>query len=265
MGLLWPGAARANSSLVSRLWHKCFEQACSSASAPLVTFVSMRRCLYPKFDTSCRYAHEAKHHLARVSTHSLQLRVVDRRDNVVGGLGNESRDGHVKQLQDSGHASVQPCSLLRLLPADIYSLHQACDPPVEHTKTSPCSVRWDACESVSRSQTRISEILTRHKWSAGGSIKQHYLASYQQALLAVCMAQFSAKRYREGMQGVLALSRASRPLAALFQQELGLSFLDMAELAKYAPDASGRPVAACSCLLRTALAALFQQELGGCY
>lgn len=58
---------------------------------------------------------------------------------------------------------------------------------------------------------------------AGGSIQQHYLASYQQALLAVCLAQFSAKRYQEGMQGVLALSLAARPLAVLFQQELGLS------------------------------------------
>ncbi|KAK9867024.1 hypothetical protein WJX84_001923 [Apatococcus fuscideae] len=66
----------------------------------------------------------------------------------------------------------------------------------------------------------------------GGSIQQHYLASYQQALLAVCLAQFSAKRYQEGMQGVLALSLAARPLAVLFQQDFGLSSEDMAELAR---------------------------------
>ncbi|KAK9824760.1 hypothetical protein WJX74_005593 [Apatococcus lobatus] len=66
----------------------------------------------------------------------------------------------------------------------------------------------------------------------GGSINQHYLGSYQQAMLAVCLAQFSAKRYREGMEGVTALAHAARPLAALFQQELSMSADDMAELAR---------------------------------
>ena len=53
-------------------------------------------------------------------------------------------------------------------------------------------------------------------------------------MLAVCLAQFSAKRYREGMEGVTALAHAVRPLAALFQQELSLSSDDMAELARSA-------------------------------
>ena len=48
----------------------------------------------------------------------------------------------------------------------------------------------------------------------------------------MCLAQFSAKQYQEGMQGVLARSRAARPLAALFQQDFGLSSGDMAELAR---------------------------------
>ena len=69
---------------------------------------------------------------------------------------------------------------------------------------------------------------------AGGSVQQHYLGSYEQALLAVCLAQFSEKRYHEGMEGVLALSLAACPLAALFQQGLGLSSEDMAELARWA-------------------------------
>lgn len=69
---------------------------------------------------------------------------------------------------------------------------------------------------------------------AGGSVQQHYMGSYQQALLAVCLAQFSEKRYHEGMEGVLALSLAAQPLAALFQQGLGLSSEDMAELARCA-------------------------------
>ena len=68
----------------------------------------------------------------------------------------------------------------------------------------------------------------------GGSINQHYLGSYQEVMLAVCLAQFSAKRYREGMEGVTALAYAARPLAALFQQELSLSSDDMAELARSA-------------------------------
>ena len=49
----------------------------------------------------------------------------------------------------------------------------------------------------------------------------------------MCLAQFSAKQYQEGMQGVLALSRAARPLAALFQQDFGRSPDDMAELARW--------------------------------
>ena len=62
----------------------------------------------------------------------------------------------------------------------------------------------------------------------------HYLASYQQALLAICLAQFSSKRYRTGMRGVLSLAETSGPLARLFQQELGLSIPDMIELSRYA-------------------------------
>lgn len=67
---------------------------------------------------------------------------------------------------------------------------------------------------------------------AGGSISQHYLGGYQRALLAVCLAQFSAKRYREGMQGVMALALAAQPLEALFRQELNLTPAEMRELAR---------------------------------
>ena len=75
--------------------------------------------------------------------------------------------------------------------------------------------------------------MTHVKWDgAGGSIAQHYLGSYQEALLAVCLAQFSAKRYREGMQGVMALALAAQPLAALFHTQLDLSPSDMAHLAR---------------------------------
>ncbi|KAK9821824.1 hypothetical protein WJX74_001662 [Apatococcus lobatus] len=66
----------------------------------------------------------------------------------------------------------------------------------------------------------------------GGSISQHYLGGYQRALLAVCLAQFSAKRYKEGMQGVMALALAAQPLQALFCQELNLTPADMQDLAR---------------------------------
>ena len=68
--------------------------------------------------------------------------------------------------------------------------------------------------------------------TAGGSISQHYLGSYQRALLAVCLAQFSAKRYKEGMQGVMALALAAHPLEALFRQELNLTPAEMQDLAR---------------------------------
>ena len=58
-------------------------------------------------------------------------------------------------------------------------------------------------------------------------MNNHYLGSYQQALLAVCLAQFSSKRYRSGMQGILSLAESSAPFAYLFQQEIGLSIDEM--------------------------------------
>lgn len=68
---------------------------------------------------------------------------------------------------------------------------------------------------------------------SGGSVNNHYLGSYQQALLAVCLAQFSSKRYRTGMQGVLRLAESSAPFANLFQNELGLSIQDMQQMCRY--------------------------------
>ncbi len=64
-------------------------------------------------------------------------------------------------------------------------------------------------------------------------MSHHYLGSYQQSLLAVCLAQFSQKRYRSGMQGVLALAESSPAMADLFQMELGLSVADMRRLSRY--------------------------------
>ena len=69
----------------------------------------------------------------------------------------------------------------------------------------------------------------------GGSVTQHYLKSYQQSLLAVCLAQFSAKRYVRGMEGVIGLAQSCKPLAALFEQELKLSISDMLKLARSGP------------------------------
>ncbi|KAK9818602.1 hypothetical protein WJX74_009103 [Apatococcus lobatus] len=69
-----------------------------------------------------------------------------------------------------------------------------------------------------------------HRTPGGGSMINHYLASYQQALLAICLAQFSSKRYRTGMRGVLSLAEGSSPFARLFEQELGLSIPDMIEM-----------------------------------
>ena len=60
----------------------------------------------------------------------------------------------------------------------------------------------------------------------------HYLGSYQQALLAVCLSQFSSKRYTTGMLGVLHLAEASRPFAYLFEKELGLSLDDMRQMSR---------------------------------
>ena len=62
---------------------------------------------------------------------------------------------------------------------------------------------------------------------AGGSVNNHYLGSYQQALLAVALSQFSSKRYRSGMLGVLSLAESSPPFAYLFEKELGLSVDEM--------------------------------------
>lgn len=59
------------------------------------------------------------------------------------------------------------------------------------------------------------------------------MASYQQAMLAICLAQFSSKRYRTGMRGVLSLAESSSTFAHLFQQELGLSIPDMVEMSRW--------------------------------
>lgn len=87
------------------------------------------------------------------------------------------------------------------------------------------------------SVTASSDISTqisgeRRLHGTGGSLSHHYLGSYQRALLAVCLAQFSAKRYREGMQGVMDLATAAQPLEALFRQELNLTPAEMRELAR---------------------------------
>ena len=63
-------------------------------------------------------------------------------------------------------------------------------------------------------------------------MSNHYLGSYQQALLAICLAQFSSKRYRTGMHGILSLAESSAPFACLFQQELDLSIEDMQEMCR---------------------------------
>ena len=79
---------------------------------------------------------------------------------------------------------------------------------------------------------QLLQHLTLDPVHAGGSISQHYLGGYQRALLAICLAQFSAKRYKEGMQGVMALALAAQPLQALFDQELDLTPADMQDLAR---------------------------------
>ena len=66
-------------------------------------------------------------------------------------------------------------------------------------------------------------------------MNDHYLGSYQQALLAVCLSQFSSKRYRTGMQGVFHLAQASPPFAYLFEKELGLSLDDMERMSRWDP------------------------------
>lgn len=67
---------------------------------------------------------------------------------------------------------------------------------------------------------------------AGGSVTNHYLGSYQQALLAVCLSQFSSKRYRSGMRGVTALALAAEPFAHLFEKQLGLTVEDMQRMSR---------------------------------
>ena len=61
----------------------------------------------------------------------------------------------------------------------------------------------------------------------------HYLGSYQQALLAVCLTQFSSKRYTTGMRGVLQLAQVAAPFAHLFERSLGLTIEDMERLSRY--------------------------------
>lgn len=45
-----------------------------------------------------------------------------------------------------------------------------------------------------------------------GSVQQHLLTSYLQSLLAVLLAQFSNKKMKGGMAGVVQLARESVPL-----------------------------------------------------
>ncbi|KAK9837540.1 hypothetical protein WJX84_004530 [Apatococcus fuscideae] len=76
----------------------------------------------------------------------------------------------------------------------------------------------------------------------GIGVSHHYLGSYQQSLLAICLAQFSAKRYRSGMQGVLSLAESSKAMADLFQQELDLSISDMRRLSRWGDLADRVPI-----------------------
>ena len=48
----------------------------------------------------------------------------------------------------------------------------------------------------------------------GGSVAQHLLTSYSRSLLAVLIAQFTKKRMRGGMAGVVELARTCVPVKA---------------------------------------------------
>ena len=56
-----------------------------------------------------------------------------------------------------------------------------------------------------------------------GSVQQHLLTSYLQALLSVLLAQFSRKRLNGGMKGVVALASESVPIKVVYPAYCSLS------------------------------------------
>lgn len=58
----------------------------------------------------------------------------------------------------------------------------------------------------------------------GGSVNQHLLTSYLQSLLAVLTAQFTNKKMKGGMSGVVQLARESVPIKVCLQTHLEAAF-----------------------------------------
>ncbi len=51
-------------------------------------------------------------------------------------------------------------------------------------------------------------------------------------MLAVCKAQFSAKRYQDGMQGLLALAQSNPCFARIFQREMDMDVTEMTRISR---------------------------------
>ena len=53
-------------------------------------------------------------------------------------------------------------------------------------------------------------------------------------MMAVCKAQFSAKRYQDGMKGLVALAQSNYCFGQLLQQEMGMDIKEMMRISRYA-------------------------------
>ncbi|BDA51092.1 probable phospholipase A1-Igamma1, chloroplastic at C-terminar half [Coccomyxa sp. Obi] len=67
----------------------------------------------------------------------------------------------------------------------------------------------------------------------GGSVSDHLLGSYLQALLAIILSQFSAKGFPGGMDGVVRLAEKSTPIKELLLEGAGITVEDLRRVSRW--------------------------------
>ncbi|DBA74569.1 TPA: hypothetical protein ACH3X2_009444 [Trebouxia sp. C0005] len=75
-----------------------------------------------------------------------------------------------------------------------------------------------------------------HASLAGQSMDKHLLSSYQYAIMAVILAQFTCKGFSDGMEGVVRLVEAAPMYQALLENQMGMRFTEMQCLSQLSPE-----------------------------
>jgi len=104
------------------------------------------------------------------------------------------------RAQPCMHApDVLPCSAFSQLFVTYWQAKQHC---------------WRGITVWHRLKAESSLAISSFCWGAGQSVDKHLLSSYQYAIMAVILAQFTCKGFSDGMEGVVRLVEAAPRLQA---------------------------------------------------